>query len=990
VGEKHILGYFNPEVSLEEIAKEVFERLLASHYEKHLGVLSAHAANKSAASDQVMHDQLNKTLSIVTELKKEFERINSQPQPEAPLVRNNARLADTEILSRPLFPSRPEDSIEQFSFDSNFVSTYKMFVDTDSLMHKAAPIFFESYLSPILKKADKELIISERSIDFLKEATSSIESHIAKSAKSALSLLMGLQKEHCVTDCKDPFTIHGDRFATNILFKELFVKYQFNSPLCLITQNASLAEQILVNSRSAAFQKAESVVVAYFGENGIVKNWAHLLTKAITNSPSASKDYRSLEEKISSSYKVIADTSSLMLFQKETELHAGEKFFLARLLPLFTNTRNSLIIPLQVTAEIQKHTQSTNKNLASQARIADSILQSYLKSSLLEIGSEENETKTGSGFADQAFVRIAIRFADTVNICFITQDRELARTLLANQNPSGLPQRHDFLVTYIHERSEKLADWERRLAKEIANPNDSVALKQQIYDKKEFSPRPKKDASLPTDGQKVTDDIRQLSKIPATTISEKREVVKVAPFLIVGRPERTDSTLIKVAKIPVSGDEVLSKYHGLIKLLGEVAAGGEGTIYRTSIDGLVCKIYHEDCLTQARKSKLELMLSRKITITGVCWPTDILTTKDDKFVGYLMPLARGKILKTSVFAGPLLKKHFPSWTRLNLTRLAISVLKTIDQLHDLNIFIGDINPQNILVFDDWNISVVDTDSFQIQGFPCPVGTDTFTPPERQGQNFETFIRTKDDELFAVTTLLFMLLFPGKSPYSAQGGGEASENIKNRIFPYANQEDSSRNIKPVGAWQFIWSHLHPDLKNDFLVVFHKGKRVEIGEMIKHLFASLKDIESGKRSNEILPKQPRLQGTTVTAICELCNKPEQISESLANRYDNEGTKFRHSGCNDIEKLKRLATTREIPCELCGEIKTVPLSHLEKLNVKGRSYFCQDCNKKQWESRGGSTRGRTSNYGNNSNQNNSSGSFLLFVVIVIVLLILSQCHS
>ena len=96
---------------------------------------------------------------------------------------------------------------------------------------------------------------------------------------------------------------------------------------------------------------------------------------------------------------------------------------------------------------------------------------------------------------------------------------------------------------------------------------------------------------------------------------------------------------------------------------------------------------------------------------------------------------------------------------------------------------------NLLVTEDsTNIWMVDTDSFQIENFPCPVGTVNFTAPEIQGRKYPEFLRSKEHELFAVATMLFMLLHPGKPPYSQQGGGSPSDNIKAMDFPYRFRKD----------------------------------------------------------------------------------------------------------------------------------------------------------------------------------------------------------
>lgn len=92
-------------------------------------------------------------------------------------------------------------------------------------------------------------------------------------------------------------------------------------------------------------------------------------------------------------------------------------------------------------------------------------------------------------------------------------------------------------------------------------------------------------------------------------------------------------------------------------------------------------------------------------------------------------------------------------------------MKKVDYLHERNIILGDINPANILVVSPKEVYFVDTDSYQIENFPCPVGTDNFTAREIQGKNYAEFLHMMGNEYFALATLLFMIIVPGKPPYS---------------------------------------------------------------------------------------------------------------------------------------------------------------------------------------------------------------------------------
>jgi DNA-binding helix-hairpin-helix protein with protein kinase domain len=138
---------------------------------------------------------------------------------------------------------------------------------------------------------------------------------------------------------------------------------------------------------------------------------------------------------------------------------------------------------------------------------------------------------------------------------------------------------------------------------------------------------------------------------------------------------------------------------------------------------------------------------------------------DGRFVGILMDRAEGVDLQRALFVKPLLEKTFPHWTRRNLVDLALDVVQKVRELHRRNVLLGDLNPRNILADPQGRAWFVDLDSCQVGGYPCPVGTPTFTPPEIQGRDFKTFLRTPEQEQFALATLIFMILLPGKPPYS---------------------------------------------------------------------------------------------------------------------------------------------------------------------------------------------------------------------------------
>lgn len=145
----------------------------------------------------------------------------------------------------------------------------------------------------------------------------------------------------------------------------------------------------------------------------------------------------------------------------------------------------------------------------------------------------------------------------------------------------------------------------------------------------------------------------------------------------------------------------------------------------------------------------------------------------------------------------LLKKYFPNWNKVDTVQLCVTILKKLKYLHDRNVILGDINPYNILVVSPTEVYFVDTDSRQVEGFACPVGTPLFTAPEVQGKT--------------LGNLLFMIMHPGKPPYSMQDGEGIVANIRNGEFPYPLGE--------LKTGKFCWSHLpRKTIKETFYQTF----------------------------------------------------------------------------------------------------------------------------------------------------------------------------
>ncbi len=371
----------------------------------------------------------------------------------------------------------------------------------------------------------------------------------------------------------------------------------------------------------------------------------------------------------------------------------------------------------------------------------------------------------------------------------------------------------------------------------------------------------------------------------------RQSVLPEEQFRTFDRVTDVNMDVISVGHIPQEGDIVYTESNVEIRIKEEIGHGGEGHVYFTN-SPFLAKIYKPENITNRIKGKIELMLKKRIEYNGICYPVAALYNRQKDFVGYLMPLAKGKELQKCVFMPKLLSKNFPDWKKRDLVELSITILKKIEFLHDRNIIIGDINPNNILVVSPKEVYIVDTDSFQVEDYPCPVGTVNFTAPEIQKKHFGDFLRTKGNENFAVATLLFMLMLPGKPPYAQQGGEDPVSNIIKMDFSYPYGGESNKKT-PDGPWRYMWSHLHPGIKEKFYETFRKGgkyseekKRLSVSQWILAFGEYLRALDSGEMgrfdamSEKLFPERTKKWREDVELTnCRICGR-EEIKDYCRN--------------------------------------------------------------------------------------------------------------
>ena len=625
-------------------------------------------------------------------------------------------------------------------------------------------------------------------------------------------------------------------------------------------------------------------------------------------------------------YKIFIDTSSLLE-------ESAENFF-QNIVPILEREQKALILPMSVYKELKnlandadycKQKYPNNPELNIRAIQACKNIIRLSKKNFIGIFADPDD----GDFADNVFLHVFTKKRMQYNLLLITQDRGLASEII-------------------------------NLGKDNAAVKGIKKISVQRLDK---------------DGS--------LKNIFSSAVeSESEEIPPNECFAIAKEIVQIEGT-IQVSYVPRAGDYVTAIRNDSKKkfrLLEALGAGGEGTIYKTELNGFVAKIYKPEKITRLRYEKLKLMLTKDIDCEGICFPYAMIYNRRDEFVGYLMKTASGKDLGKSVFMPMLLKKYFPDWNRIDTVQLCVTILKKLKYLHDRNIILGDINPYNILVVSPKEVYFVDTDSYQVEGFICPVGMPLFTPPELQGKQYS--LRTLGNENFAVATLLFMIMHPGKPPYAMQDGEGIVENIINGEFSYPFRNLRTGKV-PKGLWRYCWSHLTYRIKETFYQTFrHDGschdedKRpntrywLKLFEEYLYLLQSGKMIAQDEEALLIFPTRLKKDKNKTYAKCKICGKEfeeEQLQEGICRDCLNDGEHYHCERCGCemiysnyqkyIQKVKcpKLChkcfkevneVWKRFKCKDCGRKFDITFGQKEYFETKGISLpkRCEECRNKQ----------------------------------------------
>ena len=268
--------------------------------------------------------------------------------------------------------------------------------------------------------------------------------------------------------------------------------------------------------------------------------------------------------------------------------------------------------------------------------------------------------------------------------------------------------------------------------------------------------------------------------------------------------------------------QVYDSTHTPKQIQSVIGAGGEGQ---------VCAIAHGKNLILAKVYKqVKIERSQKLNFMMRCkqfhhhkrfaWPSCSIFSQKKEFIGYAMSPRHGLPL-TRCFLPTV--KDLGAWDRLLMVRTCLNIIEGLEELHQEQILVGDLNESNLLINpSNADVFFIDCDSYQIinknHKFLCPVGRPEYLAPELQGLKLAQHHRELDQEVFAAGILLFKVLMLGQHPYTHFGGSIPSQNIRKGHFPYHTQKHI-----PKGPWMSLWNELAPSVQDWFLRLFVQGHK-----------------------------------------------------------------------------------------------------------------------------------------------------------------------
>lgn len=287
-----------------------------------------------------------------------------------------------------------------------------------------------------------------------------------------------------------------------------------------------------------------------------------------------------------------------------------------------------------------------------------------------------------------------------------------------------------------------------------------------------------------------------------------------------------------------------------------ISGGGQGNIYRISypdeLSDCCVKLYKTEKHAKENENRLKYMINNRPDYTEmqkirICWPDYLLYSKNKNFVGYIMPLAFNesrdlKIIETYTFNQTIAQKYpkYKNWNKFDYSnkdgfKRRLQMIKNwalaVDIIHKTKKYVLiDIKPENVLATDSGLISIVDTDSFQINDghniFKGPVATPEYFAKLAKQIQQQGALQTTYCDMFALGVSFYKILtgthpFAGfrlLPPYDTDEYCNIASHIDAGLFAFGNKRQYIEFLNDINLHKRFLD-LPPQIKTLFLRTFN---------------------------------------------------------------------------------------------------------------------------------------------------------------------------
>jgi DNA-binding helix-hairpin-helix protein with protein kinase domain len=221
-----------------------------------------------------------------------------------------------------------------------------------------------------------------------------------------------------------------------------------------------------------------------------------------------------------------------------------------------------------------------------------------------------------------------------------------------------------------------------------------------------------------------------------------------------------------------------------LQLGARIGAGGQGCVFTIAgTNSTVVKISNSE-LPSSYVSKLRYMMANKPDLQprrdgqpAVAWPEELVRRNDTGLrVGFTMAYVSGQTW--GEYCRPT-RRHVKKPFHRHCVIAAYNLSAVLNSVHRKGYVVGDLNRGNVLVNDTGGVSIIDTDSFQVDDGTnihlCPVGHPEYTAPELSFKRLGETRRTSSQDRFALAVMIYQMLLGGYHPFSV-GFRDAQKSV----------------------------------------------------------------------------------------------------------------------------------------------------------------------------------------------------------------------